>query len=151
MDRSEKAIFTNMCMIYDEQGNVVIQNRRSRKWGGITFPGGHVERGESFQDAVIREVFEETGLHVEKPILCGIKQWPNEDGARYVVLLYKTNHFSGELISSQEGEVSWISLEKMFQSNLAPGMDHMLQVFLNEDVNEHYFRIENGKWIEELK
>lgn len=151
MDRSEKAIFTNMCMIYDEQGNVVIQNRRSRNWGGITFPGGHVEQGESFQDAVIREVFEETGLHIEKPRLCGVKQWPNEDGARYVVLLYRANYFSGKLTSSQEGEVSWIPLEKMFQSNLAPGMDHMLQVFLNEDINEHYFHRENGKWIEELK
>lgn len=34
---------------------------------GITFPGGHVERSESFVDAVIREVEEETGLTISKP------------------------------------------------------------------------------------
>ena len=38
-------------------------DRKKRDWPGITFPGGHIESGESFTDAVIREVQEETGLH----------------------------------------------------------------------------------------
>lgn len=38
MDRSEKAIFTNMCMVYDDNGNVLVQNRKDKEWGGITFP-----------------------------------------------------------------------------------------------------------------
>ena len=57
MDRSEKTVLTNMCMIYDDDGNVLVQDRRDSDWGGITFPGGHVEKGESFTDAVIREVY----------------------------------------------------------------------------------------------
>lgn len=39
----------------------------------LHFLGGHVEKGESFTDAVIREVFEETGLNISCPVLCGIK------------------------------------------------------------------------------
>ena len=74
----------NLCMVYDGQGNILVQNRRKRDWSGITFPGGHVEAGESFADAVIREVWEETGLTIEHPVLCGIKQWTEEDCARAV-------------------------------------------------------------------
>ena len=45
MSRSEAAIFTNMCMISDGNGNVLVQDRRDPDWPGITFPGGHVEPG----------------------------------------------------------------------------------------------------------
>ena len=62
-----------MCMIYDDAGNVLVQDRLNPNWPGITFPGGHVEVGEPFTDAVIREVREETGLTVSKLQMCGIK------------------------------------------------------------------------------
>ena len=53
----EKVEFTNMCMICDKN-KVVVIDRKKKDWPGITFPGGHVELGESFTDAVIREVQE---------------------------------------------------------------------------------------------
>ena len=64
MARTEKAIFTNLCMVYDDRGNILVQDRKNPDWKGVTFPGGHVEKDESFTDAVIREVFEETGLTI---------------------------------------------------------------------------------------
>ena len=64
MASSEKAIFTNLCMIYDDAGNLLVQDRKDPQWPGITFPGGHVEPGESFVESVIREVYEETGLTI---------------------------------------------------------------------------------------
>ena len=48
MSRSEQAIFTNMCMVYDGAGNILVQDRLDPNWPGIIFPGGHVEPGESF-------------------------------------------------------------------------------------------------------
>ena len=102
MERIEKVEFTNMCMIKD--GNkVVVIDRKAKDWTGITFPGGHVEQGESFTDAVIREIKEETNLNIYSPQLCGIKDW-TENNIRYVVLFYKTVHFDGELASSKEGK-----------------------------------------------
>jgi len=74
MSRTETVTLTNMCMIYDGD-KVLVQQKVDDDYSGITFPGGHVEKGESFTDAVIREVFEETGLTISSPVLCGIKDW----------------------------------------------------------------------------
>lgn len=150
MDRRENVTITNMCMIY-EGTRVLVQDRINKNWTGITFPGGHVEKGESFADSVIREVFEETGLKINSPRLCGIKDWSNEDGSRYIVLFYKTDKFEGTLTSSDEGNVFWIELEEIKQMHLADGMDKMLDIFLNDDISEIFFYKENGKWIEVLK
>ena len=83
--------------------------------------------------------------------MCGIKDWINDDGSRYMVLLYKTNTFKGEIKSSDEGEVCWTSLEKIYNLKLADGMDQMLRLFLEDKLSEQFFYKENGKWIEVLK
>ena len=150
MARTEVVTITNMCMVYNGT-KVLVQEKIDDDYCGITFPGGHVEKGESFTDAVIREVFEETGLKISTPILCGIKDWSNDDGSRYMVLFYKTNKFEGILSSSAEGEVRWIELEEMKKMNLADRMDKVLEVFLDESISEYFFYKENGVWKEELK
>ena len=116
--RTETVTLTNMCMVYDDEGNVLVQDKVDKKWSGLTFPGGHIEKGESFVDSVIREVYEETGLTIEKPRICGTKDWLRDDGSRHLVVFYKTNQFSGELKSSYEGEVKWMPLEEMKRENL---------------------------------
>lgn len=151
MRTPESVIFTNMCMICDDAGNVLVQDRVDPDWSGVTFPGGHVEKGESFTDAVIREVFEETGLTVSKLQMCGIKDWTRDDGVRYVVLLYKTFTYKGKLKSSDEGEVFWTSLSSLQDKKLASGMDIMIKMFLDDNISEQFFYKENDKWVEVLK
>lgn len=150
MSRQEVVTITNMCMVYEET-RVLVQDRKNPDWPGITFPGGHVEKGESFTDAVIREVFEETGLTIASPRLCGIKDWSNDDGSRYMVLLYKTDCFEGTLTASEEGEVSWVELEDLKQLPLADGMETMLKLFWDENLSEDFFYKKGEKWIEVLK
>jgi 8-oxo-dGTP diphosphatase len=67
------------------------------------------------------------------------------------VLFYKTNKFEGAISSSDEGEVFWTDIESLAELKLADGMDKMLEVFLNDDISEHWFYKENGNWIEVLK
>lgn len=150
MSRTENVTLTNMCMIYNGS-KVLVQEKINSDYCGITFPGGHVEKGEAFTDAVIREVFEETGLRIFTPKLCGIKDWINDDGSRYMVLLYKTDKFEGKLKSSDEGDVYWLELQKMRNSQLAGGMDKVIDIFLDENMSEYFFYRENGEWVEVLK
>ena len=145
MSRQIPVTLTNMCMICDGD-KVLVQDRVDPDWPGITFPGGHVETGESFCASVIREVYEETGLTIESPRLCGIKEWENTDGSRYVVFLYRTDNFSGELKSSDEGAVYWTSLSTLSTLRLTEHFDKVLEVYLRDDLSEFYYKRTDTDW-----
>ena len=145
MSRTVPVTLTNMCMVRDGD-RVLVQNRTDPDWPGITFPGGHVESGESFAASVIREVFEETGLTIEDPRLCGVKEWENRDGSRYIVLLYKTDRFSGELKSSDEGEVFWVRFDELSKLKLGLDFDKHLELFLNDDLSEGFYENTADGW-----
>ncbi|MCL2057818.1 MAG: NUDIX domain-containing protein [Oscillospiraceae bacterium] len=51
-------------MICDNTNRVLVQDKVHSRWSGITFPGGHIDDGESIYESIIREVREETGLTV---------------------------------------------------------------------------------------
>lgn len=144
MEQIESAIFTNICLISDGFGNILVQDRKNPNWPGVAFPGGHVMPEESFVESVIREVREETGLTVENPVLCGVKQWPGPKDARYVVLFYRANRFTGTLRSSEEGEVFWIPKAELSRYTLARDVAEMLRVMESDDLSEFYYYKDNG-------
>ena len=96
-------------------------------------------------------MFEETGSRISSPALCGIKDWSNDDGSRYMVLFYKTNKFEGKLSASNEGEVYWTEKKKKKKADLADGMEKVLEVFLKENLSEYFFYKENNRWVDVLK
>ena len=144
MDRTERVELTTLCLISRED-EILLQNRVKTDWRGYCFPGGHVEPGESIVDSVIREIQEETGLTVKNPKLCGIKQFPI-DGGRYLVFLFKTHAFTGELRSSEEGNVEWIARKDL--TNIATVSDFMdmLKVFDQNELTEFQYVVEGEAW-----
>lgn len=139
MERKSQIELTNMCLICDGTRILVEEKRGTSYPGGLIFPGGHVEKNESLWDSVIREIKEETGLTIRNPKLCGVKDWIEKDGTRYLVLLYKTNEFEGELKSSEEGRVFWLERKDVLQANLIWNMRELLEIFDTDDYSEFFF------------
>lgn len=146
--RAQMIELTNMCLVYDDERILVEEKKETQYAGGLVFPGGHVEAGESLRDSVIREIKEETGLDILEPQPCGYKDWIQEDGTRYIVLLYKTNKFYGEIKSSEEGRVYWLNRKDIENANLIWNMRELLEIFEGDKYSEFFFEFKNGQYSE---
>ena len=143
--RTEQVELTVLCLIHKDD-SYLLQDRIKDDWKGYTLPGGHIEPGESIVDAVIREMKEETGLLIQKPHLCGVKQFPI-DGGRYIVFLFETDRFEGELADSDEGKMHWIKATDLSNVNLVNDFDDLIEVMLSDGLTEFQYVIENDEWI----
>ena len=144
MERTQQMELTVLCMIYKEN-KILLQNRLKKDWKGYTLPGGHIEDGESMVEAVIREMKEETGLKINNPILCGIKHFPIE-GGRYLVILYKTDSFEGDVISSSEGKMEWIDRDDLDKLQLVDDFKELLKVIDDDKLSEMQYIKEGKEW-----
>jgi 8-oxo-dGTP diphosphatase len=89
------------------------------KWNGL---GGKFLPGESPEACVKREVKEECGLSLTNPALRGVLMFPLfTPQTDWMVFVYTATRFSGRLISSDEGNLKWISDEKISKLPLWPG------------------------------
>ena len=143
--RTESVELTVLCLIH-KNGRYLLQDRIKNDWKGYTLPGGHIEPGESIVDAVIREMQEETGLTIRHPHLSGVKQFPLEEG-RYIVFLFETEEFEGDLRSSEEGTMHWIDERELSKVNLVEDFEDLIEVMLDDELMEFQYVIEDGEWL----
>ena len=132
------AEMTTMIMVYNKDTDEVLVIDRLKKYPGLSFPGGHAEKGESFYECAVREVKEETGLDVSELEPCGMINWCKSDGSgRYVEFLYKTSVFSGTLSEgTDEGNIFWLPKSELYKRPLSPNFAEYLPVFFSEKYTE---------------
>lgn len=125
-----------LCYIFNEN-KVLMINRNKRKndihlgkWNGL---GGKFNPGETPEECVIREVYEESGLLIKNPLLKGFLTFPAfDDEEDWYVFVFTAKEFSGRLKESDEGELEWIEWEKILNLPLWEGDKYFLE-WLNQD------------------
>lgn len=131
MTRSMAIKLTTLCMIRNEQGQILVQDRQKKDWPGLTFPGGHVEKDENIETSVIREVYEETGLHIEAQLV-GIAEWLNDtNGGRKLAALFVAET-TQTLPEKTEQPLFWLTEEELFNGTLAGSLKQLLPIFFKE-------------------
>ncbi len=94
---------------------LIVRRARPPAHGLYTLPGGGVELGETLEEAVIREVREETALEVEPIALAGFRQAIARDGGgrierHFVILPFAARWISGEVSLNEElAEAHWLA------------------------------------------
>lgn len=142
-----KIVLMNMVKIYNKKTGQVLVLDKVKKygWEGLTFPGGKVEIGESFEDSVIREAKEETNLDIKNPKLIGIITCISDEG-KDVGLIYETSDFEGNLVEkNREGRLFWMDYEEFKNTNpKSMSMDHILKIYEGE-YKEVFWDFRDGK------
>ena len=123
-----KRIILNGCIVFikNPHGQFLMQQRKYPfgKWG---LPGGLMELGESTEETVRREVFEETGLRLGKLSLFGVysgKKYlciaQNGDEFYVVTTVYTTSEYYGEVSVNDEESLAfeWIDIN-LLPDNIA--------------------------------
>jgi len=113
------------------------------KWNGL---GGKVEPGESPEECVIREVFEESGLQISVPKLKGVLTFPAFDGLDdWYVFVFMAHNYTGELTDdSPEGDLQWVPTSALHQLNLWDGDRIFLEWLLQDRFFSGKFTYDKG-------
>jgi len=98
--------------LVDADGRVLVQQRAAgRAMAGLwEFPGGKIERGESAETALVRELKEELGISTETACLApaGFGTAPIEDGRQLLLLLYVCRKWSGIPKALDAAALRWV-------------------------------------------
>ena len=101
-------------IVFDGEGRLLLHRRADN--GRWALSGGAIEVGETAAEAVVREVFEETGYRVKGVRIVGVysdpvhttMRYPNGDVSSYVAIGFECSVVGGEAaLSDETAEVGW--------------------------------------------
>lgn len=128
-----------MAILYNEEKGMLLEKRTDT--GEWCTPGGAIELGESLEDALKREIKEETNLDFATPKLFDIKAnvhmvYPNKDEVYYTDVVYVINEFLGDLKPDGEStELRFFDLDNL-PENIMPTQIGYIKKFIEEQVKE---------------
>ncbi len=112
-DQVQKRAIENMAAGILMRGKAfLVEKRRLDKDadpGYVEIPGGHVEKGETLEDTLKREMMEELGIRVEKAKLVQTSQCTASNGERGRIHYFHVERWTGRIVSKEAERVYWES------------------------------------------
>ncbi len=116
-------------LVYDQKARLLLIRRGQEPALGLwSLPGGRVESGESLAAAVVREVFEETGLVVAAGSIVGEVLRPGPGGRVYAITDFAVERVGGHLRSGDDArEARFVDATELSRLPLSPGLHEILR------------------------
>ncbi len=133
-------------LVLTRDQRVLLVRRRYEPSAGLwSLPGGHVEVGEELEEAVLRELHEETGIKGFKPRLIAVTEYicMSYEGVKYhyVIVDFLIREFSGELRISEESlDGGFFNINDALEMSLSPSTEKLLKHLISTgmDLNRVY-------------
>jgi len=119
-----------VALILEHKGKILAEKRKQSKSttpGAVIFPAGHVEDGETREQALCREMEEELGIRIHNPQLVHTADFDCEEKQR--IFWYKCERWEGEIQTNEANELLWIS----------PSESHRFTYQVSRDALSAYF------------
>ena len=135
-----KSNLTTLCYIEKDDCYLMMHRIKKKndlnegKWIGV---GGHFEEGESPEECLVREVYEETGLTLTSYRLRGIITFISDKWGCEYMHLYTADDFEGDMDAAREkcaeGILEWVHKREIYDLNLWEGDRIFLKLLLESD------------------
>lgn len=119
-------------ILENKKGEVLIAKRKKGKLAGYwEFPGGKIEKGESPEQGLIRELNEEMNLEIEIEGYIG-ENIHSYDIGTIRLLAFKGKIIGGDIKLADHEEYIWINIQDLKKVNLAPADIPFVKLLANE-------------------
>lgn len=108
-----------ICYVIKDNKTLMIDRIKEPFKGYLVAPGGKKEKGEEIKDCIKREIFEETGLIISNPELRVVTTEIGPENYNWILFIYICREFSGRVIESDEGKLTWIEIESLKDERLS--------------------------------
>lgn len=136
-------ILSSLCYIRSDGKTLMLKRDKREKdfhKGKFNGVGGKFLPGETPEECLLREVYEETGLTLKKFQYEGLITFPKFDGENdWYTFVYTASDFEGELIESDEGSLHWIEDDRLCSLNLWEGDPYFLEWIYNKEYQDRTF------------
>jgi len=109
-------------IIFDDNNQILLLKRSdgNKKWD---LPGGHLKKGENYEQGAVREAKEETNLEIS-----GLKHVKTKEKDR-IIKYFKTNKYNGEISLDPEEHIDykWVKIEDLDQYSIIKGMEFVIK------------------------
>jgi len=128
IDHKNLVIVASIAII-DANDQILIAKRPNKKHlsGFWEFPGGKVEKGESPENALVREVKEELNIDINNKCIAPLTFSEfNYEKFHLLLLLYVCRRWEGEPMSMEKNEIKWVKANTLRQYKMPPADDSLI-------------------------